>query len=99
MPDPALPAPRAAQTLPGRSLVERIYRDPLGRPLRGVVDVISQKPVGAGKEIIPASSGREVLTDGWLRVHLLPGRYLLKAQLTTADGTTYTHDDSVTVQA
>jgi hypothetical protein len=66
--------------------------------MRGTVDIISREPAVLDNTVVPASSARVEFTDGVLRVQLIPGRYLLKAQLTTPEGGTFLHDDTITVR-
>lgn len=99
MPDPALPEPRNPDAAAGRFVFERLYRDPAGRPMRGIVDIVSRDPQRVGNTIMPASSARIEFSDGLLRAPLLPGRYLIKAQLTSVDGGSFLHDDTITVAA
>lgn len=85
--------------LPGRVRLRKPYADALGRPMTGVVTVINRtRLVAPDGTVVPASSVRVDIPDGWLDVYLLPGVYQLKAQLTTRDGGAFNDDDTITLR-
>jgi|tagenome__1003787_1003787.scaffolds.fasta_scaffold20945607_2 hypothetical protein len=86
--------------LPGRVLVRLPYADALGQPMTGVVTVINRaRLVAPDGTVVPASSVRVDVPDGWLSAHLLPATYQLKAQLRSRDGGTFVDDETITVHA
>jgi hypothetical protein len=91
------PGDPGTAALPGQVRYRRRYTDALGRAMSGHVAIVNRGRIATpdGSGVVPASSVRVDVVDGWLDVPLSPGAYLLKAQLTTRDGGTFVDDDTV----
>lgn len=85
VPDDALPQPWP-EPIPGIVHHERVYRDVLGRPMRGSVRITGAKRAQHGELVVAAAGVTVPLVDGRLTVDLPAGTYEMDAALTSADG-------------
>ena len=96
MPDPALPIPRSTP-LEGTAHLVRLYADPLGRPMRGVVTISGGARSELGSSVVVPAPVTVELVDGVLDVSLPPGDYSIVAMLRTIDGERVSDQDTVTL--
>lgn len=85
MPADALPQPWPAP-LPGLVHLERLYRDVLGRPMRGTVLITGARRAVHGQTVVTDAGVTVALVGGRLAVDLPAGSYDLDVTLTSPDG-------------